>query len=122
MGAALTLNPPTAHTLTRGTIHRAGPITTLLTLQGWYNEQLLAPVRTEILLEIMGRSREDLPGRCVWVMARLDATTSAGLALHGWSLDEPAAPQHAETPAIGSSADMWAGTLANSVPAARRAA
>lgn len=125
MGAALTLNPPTAHILTRATVHRAGPITTLVTLQGWCNEQLLAPVRTEILLEITRWSRADLPGRCVWVMARLDATASAGLALHGWSVDEPDTPRHAEAAEAavpGGSADTWAGTLANTVPASRWAA
>lgn len=118
----MTLNPPTAHTLTLATIHRAGPFTTLVTVQGWYHEQILAPVRTDTLLDVTGRSRADLPGGCLWVMARLDATTSAGLALHGWSLDEPTAPRHTEAVTPGSSADTWAGTRANTVPATRWAA
>ncbi|WP_307717461.1 hypothetical protein [Streptomyces sp. V4I23] len=118
----MTLNPPTAHTLTRATVHRSGPITTLVTVQGWYTEQLLAPVRTEILLEVTGRSRADLAGSCLWVMARLDATTPAGLALYGWPPDEPAAPGHAEAALLGGGADMWAGTLAITVPATRWAA
>ncbi|MFP1629739.1 hypothetical protein ACLB9X_32295 [Streptomyces sp. 5K101] len=118
----MTLNPPTAHTLTLATIHRAGPFTTLVTIQGWYHEQILAPVQTETLLEVTGRSRADLPGERVWVMARLDATVPAGLALRGWSLDEPTTPRHTQAEPPGSSADTWAGTLANTVPATRWAA
>ncbi|NUK23700.1 hypothetical protein [Streptomyces lunaelactis] len=119
----MTLNPPTAHTLTRATIHRAGPVTVLVTVQGWYNEQLLAPVRTETLLEVTGRNREDLRRSSLWVMARLDATTYAGLALHGWSMNKPVpSPSYTAAAPPDSGADAWAGTLANTVPASRWAA
>jgi hypothetical protein len=72
------------HAWTLATVIRAGDDTTLVTLDGWYRGQILAPVATQLLQTLTGSPRQHLPGTRLWVKARLTALQPEELALEQW--------------------------------------
>ncbi|MFI5689675.1 hypothetical protein [Streptomyces sp. NPDC051636] len=77
------------HVPTRATVVRAGKFTTLVSLDHWYDGQILAKADTGTIVEAVGIPRHRLPDTRLWVMARLAARTADELDLRGWEAYEP---------------------------------
>lgn len=72
------------HVHTRAAVIRAGDTTTLLSVEGWFGGQILAPADTGIIETATGKPRQDLPGTQLSVMARLAARSAEELDLRQW--------------------------------------
>ncbi len=65
---------------------RAGDTVTLVSVEGWYRSQILAPVDTAITEAAAGKLRQHLIETQLWVMARLAAQSAEDLDLRQWNI------------------------------------